>query len=92
MLVHNVLEQANKGELQLTQPDENLKQLRDETRRGQIRLFNAIVGSALLISAALLAALDGYSPVMAGVAPLSSWLLGGLGAVLLFVSWPNTKN
>ena len=47
------------------------------------------VGSALLISAALLAALDGYAPVMAGFAPLSSWLLGGLGAVLLFVTWPS---
>jgi len=92
MLVNNVLEQASRGELQLTQPDENLKQLRDETRRGQKRLFHAIVGSALLISAALLAALDGYSPIMAGIAPLSSWLLGGLGALLLFVSWPSNRN
>ena len=92
MLVNNVLEQASRGELQLTQPDENLKQLRDETRRGQKRLFHAIVGSALLISAALLAALDGYSPIMAGIAPLSSWLLGALGALLLFVSWPSNRN
>jgi len=45
----------------------------------------------LMISAALLAALDGYSPVMAGIAPLSSWMLGGLGAVLLFVSWPTDE-
>ncbi len=91
MLIHDVLEQAEKGSLQLSQPDENLKQLRDETRHGQKRLFYAIVGSALLISAALLAALDGYTPVMAGIAPLSSWVLGGLGAILLFVSWPSGK-
>ncbi|GMT40406.1 MAG: putative protein kinase UbiB [bacterium] len=90
MLIHNVLEQASSGSLQLSQPpDENLKQLREATHRGQKRLFYAIVGSALLISAALLAALDGYTPVMAGLAPLSSWVLGGLGAILLFVSWPS---
>jgi ubiquinone biosynthesis protein len=89
MLVHNVLKQASKGELKLTQPDESLEMLREETNRGQKRLFYAIVGSALLISAALLAALDGFTPVMAGVAPLSSWLLGGLGTLLLFVSWPS---
>ena len=47
---------------------------------------------ALLISSALLAALDGYTPIMAGIAPLSSWLLGGLGALLLFVSWPTKDN
>ncbi len=88
MLLHNVLEQAGKGSLNLSQPDENIKQLRDETRRGQRRLFYAIVGSALMISAALLAALDGYTPIMAGLAPLSSWALGSLGALLLFVSWP----
>jgi ubiquinone biosynthesis protein len=89
MLVHNVLKQASNGELKLTQPDESLEMLREETNRGQKRLFYAIVGSALLISAALLAALDGFTPVMAGVAPLSSWLLGGLGTLLLFVSWPS---
>ncbi len=89
VLVHNVLKQASNGELKLNQPDENLKKLREETSRGQKRLFHAIVGSALLISAALLAALDGYTPVMAGIAPLSSWLLGGLGTLLLFVSWPS---
>jgi len=89
MLIHDVLEQAGNGSLQLSQPDENLKQLREETLRGQKRLFYAIVGSALLISAALLAALDGYTPIMAGIAPLSSWVLGGLGAILLFVSWPS---
>jgi len=92
MLVHDVLEQASSGELKLTRPDENLDKLREETRRGQKKLFHAIVGSALMISAALLAALDGYSPVMAGIAPLSSWMLGGLGAALLFVSWPSNDD
>ncbi|MFW2438583.1 MAG: ubiquinone biosynthesis regulatory protein kinase UbiB [Arenicellales bacterium] len=91
MLVHNVLEQASNGELKLTQPDQNLKKLQEETQKGQKRLFHAIVGSAMLISAALLAALDGYTPIMAGIAPLSSWVLGGLGALLLFISWPTSE-
>ena len=91
MLIHKVLEQARNGELQLTQPDKNLQKLREETNRGQKRLFHAIVGSALLISAEVLATLDGYTPIMAGIAPLSSWVLGGRGALLLFVSWPSDE-
>jgi len=70
----------------------DLEKLQETTRRGQRRMFHAIVGSALIISAALLAALDGYSPIMAGIAPLSSWLLGGLGAVLLFIAWPSDES
>ena len=91
MLLHDVMEQARSGELKLGQPDENLARLREETRRGQRRLYYAIVGSASMISAAVLAALDGYAPAMAGFAPLSSWVLGGMGAVLLFVSWPSDE-
>lgn len=91
MLIHDVLEQASNGSLQLARPDENSKKLREETRRGQQRLYHAIVGSALLISAALLAALDGYTPIMAGIAPMSSWLLGGLGVLLLLASWPSNN-
>jgi ubiquinone biosynthesis protein len=92
MLLHNMLEQASKGETGSGRSDMDLEKLQETTRRGQRRMFHAIVGSALIISAALLAALDGYSPVMAGIAPLSSWLLGGLGAVLLFIAWPSDES
>jgi len=90
VLLHELAEQARSGELRLQAPrDENLERLRAATRRGQRRLFYAIVGSALTISAAVLAALDGYAPVMLFNAPLSSWLLGGIGLVVLFIAWPS---
>jgi ubiquinone biosynthesis protein len=88
MLVNDVLEQAKTGKLLTIQPDRNDEKLRRQTLRSQKRLYYAIVGGALLISASLLAALDGFAPIMAGNAPLSSWILGGMGALLLFVSWP----
>lgn len=91
MLMHDVLEQAKAGNLSLSTPDPALLQMQRETQRNQKKLFKAIVGSALIISAALLAALDGYTPIMAGIAPLSSWALGGLGVAMLFVAWPEDK-
>jgi ubiquinone biosynthesis protein len=91
MLILEVLEQTRNGNLLPPQSDENLKLLSEETRKGQKRLFYAIVGSALMISSALLAALDGYTPIMANLAPVSSWVLGGLGGLLLYISWPSSK-
>lgn len=92
MLVNEVLEQARSGHLKFDRSEDNLEELQRQQARGQRRLYYAIVGSALLISASLLAALDGFTPVMAGAAPLSSWALGGLGAVLLFISWPTSND
>jgi len=40
----------------------------------------------------VLLGLDGYAPKMFGNAPLLSWVLGGLGAFLLMVSWPSGRD
>lgn len=59
-----------------------------QLRSSHRRLFVGIVGSALVVSASVFAALDGYSPRMFFDAPLITWLLGGLGALLLLGAWP----
>jgi ubiquinone biosynthesis protein len=67
----------------------DLKRLRNEVRRANRRNFNAILGTGLLISAAIIYGLDGYAPLMALGAPLLAWLCGGLGLFLLVLNWPD---
>ena len=40
------------------------------------------------LAPAELTALDGYAPTMLGNLPLGSWLLGGLGVIVLLAAWP----
>ena len=90
-LVHDVLDQAKRGKLQLQADKEEFKRLRMEIRRANQRTFFAILGSALLISAAILLGLDGYAPRMLGDAPILSWALGITGALMLLFNWPDDR-
>jgi len=68
--------------------ERRLEGLRRELRGNGRRSFAAIVGGALVVSAFIVAGLDGRSPVMLGEAPLVSWVLGSLGGVLWLAAWP----
>lgn len=87
-LMYEVFEKANKGELKVTMDEQQMQELRDEMRRNNRRTFAAIVGGTLFMSAAVIAALDGYSKVMAGPMPLMSWFLGAFGLAIIFAGWP----
>lgn len=87
-LIHDVLQRARHGTLQVQGSTEELRQLREEMRRANRRSFAAIIGAALVVSAAVLLGLDGYAPVMAGGAPVASWALGLAGAALWIFAWP----
>ena len=87
-LIHAVLEDARHGRLQVRSDTQEWERLRKEIRAANRRTFSAIVGSALIISAALLLGLDGYAPRMWNNAPMVSWLLGGLGFLILFIHAP----
>ena len=50
-------------------------------------IMAGIVGGALLISAAVIYGLDGYTPAMLAGAPLLSWMLGGLAVMALAFAW-----
>ena len=60
-----------------------LDELRAEMRENARRSRLLILGSALVISAALLLGLDGYRPAMLFNAPPLTWILGILGAIAL---------
>lgn len=92
LLIHEVLEKANTGELKVQLADDELQRIRQEIRRANRRTHGAIVGAALLISAAVIFGLDGYQPKMLAGVPILSWALGGLGALILLFSWPSGEN
>jgi ubiquinone biosynthesis protein len=92
-LIHDVLHQAKHGKLELKGNTEELQQIQREIRRANRRTFFAILGSSLIISAALLLGLDGYAPAqMAYGMPVESWALAILGAYSLISNWPQNRD
>jgi len=87
-LVHDLLRDAKRGKLRVETRSPDLRALRREMRASNQRTVLAVVGGALIVSAALLLGLDGYAvPLVAG-APLLTWVLGALGALLVSAAWP----
>ncbi len=91
-LIHEVLHQARHGKLEVRSNSEELQLIRHEIRRANHRTFFAILGGSLIISAALMLGLDGYTPRMAYGAPVLSWVLAALGAILLISNWPDNRD
>ncbi len=87
-LAHDVLRKAESGDLEVSLRSRDLKDLRREVRRHSQRLIVAMTGAALLVSAAVLLGLDGFAPAMLGPAPVATWVLGLVGALLIAVAWP----
>ncbi|HAS85938.1 MAG TPA: hypothetical protein DCS31_03955 [Candidatus Competibacteraceae bacterium] len=87
-LVYGLLRKANTGDLALRLHKQEMEQLRQEVRRANRRNFHAVVGAALVISAAVLLGPDLGLPTNPWHTPLLAWLLGGVGAGLLLAAWP----
>ena len=86
-LAHRFLEQATSGKLQVEWTSKELQQLRAEVRRANRRSVSAIIGTGLLLAAAVIYGLDGYAPAMIMGAPLLTWISGGLGTFILLFNW-----
>ena len=87
LLAHKLMEQATTGKLRMEWTSVELRSLRDEIRRANHRTINAIVGTGLLLGAAIIYGLDGHAPSVIFGAPLLSWLCGGLGVAILAINW-----
>ena len=88
-LLDTLPELAQRALLRLSQADEGavaqrraIDGLRAELREGQRRSRGLVMGAALVVAAALIYGLDGDRPLLVFNAPLLTWLLGGLGALL----------
>ena len=86
-LVHAWLTQQVEGRQQLQMHSQQLVDLTDATRSLQRRTVGAILGTGLLIIAALLYALEAGGPQLAGIA-VSAWLAGLGGAWVLLATTP----
>ncbi len=87
MLAHGLLRRLHDDDSARRQVAQ-ITQLRRELASQQRRSYSGMVGMMLLLSAFILAALDGYAPTMVAGAPLVSWLMGAVGGVLVVLSWP----
>lgn len=85
-LAFDLLQRAQRDKLRLEWHSVQLDELRDTLRRANRRTLGAVIGSGLLVCAAVLHALDGDAHRLAG-APLLAWLSGVLGMVILVRLW-----
>jgi ubiquinone biosynthesis protein len=90
-LLHRTLQQGALGRLRVQWESRELEKLRKQLHRSNQRTLAAILGSAFLISAALIYGLDGFTPAMVGGAPLLSWILAALAAFFFVAAWPDDR-
>nr|VFJ88696.1 MAG: 2-octaprenylphenol hydroxylase [Candidatus Kentron sp. LFY] len=80
----NLLYEAlQEGRTQAANTSREITRIRQEIRRANRRTILATIGASLLISAALLLGLDGFSPMMIWGVPWIVWVLGGMGIYVL---------
>jgi ubiquinone biosynthesis protein len=91
LLAHKLLEQATTGKLRIEWTSAELRGLRDEIKRSNRRTITAILGTGLLLGAAIIYGLDGHAPTVILGAPLLSWLCGGLGLAILAINWTENR-
>ena len=77
-LFFEVLDKAKKGELEYKLDDNQLNEIKQEIRHANRRNYAAITGSGFVLSAVILS----------GSLPLYSWILGGVGLIMLLSAWP----
>jgi ubiquinone biosynthesis protein len=87
-LLHDAASFAHRAQSNLEEHRRELSGLRRDLRRANQRSFMAVIGAALVISAALIHAVDGFHPAMLWDSPLLTWVLGAFGAGILITAWP----
>jgi len=85
-MAYQVLSDAAEGELEIKWKSKQLDEIKLQMAKNHRKNIMAICGGSLMVSAAIILGLDGFSPMMLGDAPVATWVLGGLGGLLLFNS------
>jgi len=87
-LFHEILRKTGRGELDIQWRSQELERLRRELHANHRRLWLAVVGGSLMISAALLA--GSPAPQWLGLS-LWTWVLGLAGFGLVAMAWPGRR-
>jgi ubiquinone biosynthesis protein len=89
-LVFKTLHKVANDELQIEWKSKELESIKEEIRQANSRNTRAIIGGSFVISASIIAGLDGLAPIMVGsgqfLMPLISWVLLIPGLYLLISS------
>ncbi len=88
LLIHEFLQQGRDGKLQAEWKSAELEKLRAEIKRANQRSYAAVAGAAFIVSAAVISSTSVSEPYAFWSVPLLSWLLGGVGALILIARWP----
>jgi ubiquinone biosynthesis protein len=92
LLLHKVLTQADDSMAQYqNRVTKSIEDVRKEIRAANKQTFRVIVGASFVVSAVLMQALGGTGQLMFGNAPVITWMLGALGALILIFSWPGNR-
>ena len=86
--IGRILRDTANGRLKVRLESEQLQQLERRLRDNSRRSFGATLGSALLISAAVIFGADGVQPQLLLSVPYESWALGIAGVLILVLSRP----
>jgi ubiquinone biosynthesis protein len=87
LLVHETLRRANSGELSLEWRSRELERLRAQLRLNYRRLYFAVAGGALIVTAALMVVLGIWAFPNRGLVLLGG-ILAGAGGIFLIRTWP----
>jgi ubiquinone biosynthesis protein len=91
-MLYDALKRHQPGQ-PVAQSAESFEQIRREIRRANQRTVKVVIGSVMIICAVLLLqGLADYAPVKWANAPVLTWMLGGLGALILVFAWPSHKD
>lgn len=85
-MMFELTKQAHAGQLKVQLSSTDLEKIRLEVRYSGYRIAAAVSGAALIVGAAIIKGLDGYSPAMLAGFPTLSWVLGGWGGLMLYFS------
>lgn len=91
-LVHDTLERARNGQLELEWKSTEMQRLRQQLRRNQRRTYWTVAGTGLVVTAAILGALRDYPWSDLTLGSLTGVLLAAVGAFFLWRGRPRTDN
>jgi hypothetical protein len=82
-LAFDVLDRLKQGRIEVATHDQMLFEIRHEIRNVHRRLSHAVVGAALLMAAVVLCSVAPEGASRWASFPISSWVTGGLGLLVL---------
>lgn len=83
----DIIDRLHDGKLELENKSNEIQELRKEMKSYNHKTIMAVIGSGLLMSAAIVYGLENEMTLLIGGIPFVSWVGAGVGSVLLYLSF-----